>query len=224
MAQAIGQSLSFAVGVGLSAAAIIAVVLMLGTPRGRLTGPMFLAGWIGGILIVGGIVLAAAGGAGASSGGQPAAWVSVLKLVLGLLLLVVAVRQWRGRPKDGEEPEMPSWMETIDKFTAGKALVFGLLLSAVNPKNLLLIVAGAAAIASSGVSTGAEIGSLLVFTLVASIGTGGPVLLYFVLGERSARFLGELKDWMSQNNAAIMAVIALILGAKLIGDALAALG
>ncbi len=224
MSQAIGQSLSFAVGVGLSAAAIIAVVLMLGTPRGRLTGPIFLAGWIGGILIVGGIVLAAAGSVGASSGGQPADWVSVLKLVLGLLLLVVAARQWRGRPREGEEPEMPSWMKTIDKFTAGRAFAFGLLLSAVNPKNLLLIVAGAAAIAGSNVSTGAEIGSLLVFTVVASIGTGGPVFLYFVLGQRSERFLGELKDWMSQNNTAIMAVIALILAAKLIGDALAALG
>lgn len=224
MALAIGQSLSFAVGIGLSAAAIIAVVLMLGAERGRLIGPGFLAGWVGGILIVGGIVLAVAGGAGASSGGQPADWVSILKLVLGLLLLVVAIRQWGGRPKDGEEPEMPAWMKTIDKFTLGRAVGFGLLLAAVNPKNLLLIIAGAAAIASSGVSTTAQIGSLLVFALVASIGTGGPVLFYFLLGERSERFLSELKNWMNQNNAAIMAVIALILGAKLIGDALAALG
>jgi hypothetical protein len=44
--EAIGQSLPFAVGVGLSPIPIIAVVLMLATPRARVNGPAFLAGWV----------------------------------------------------------------------------------------------------------------------------------------------------------------------------------
>lgn len=47
MGQAIGQILSFAVGVALSPLPIIAVVLMLATPTGRVNGPAFLSGWIG---------------------------------------------------------------------------------------------------------------------------------------------------------------------------------
>ena len=52
---------------------------------------------------------------------------------------------------------------------------------------------------------------------------GVPVGIYFALGDRSARVLGSLKDWMARNNAVIMAVLCLIIGVKLIGDAIGAL-
>ena len=112
MADAIGQVLTLAVGVSLSPVPIIAVVLMLGTPAGRRNGPAFLAGWVLGLAVVGTIVLLVAGGAGANDGGEPATWVDVLKLVLGALLLLLAVRQWRGRPRAGEAAELPKWMRT----------------------------------------------------------------------------------------------------------------
>jgi hypothetical protein len=44
MGEAIGQVLSFAVGVAISPVPIIAVVLMLATRRGRVNGPAFLTG------------------------------------------------------------------------------------------------------------------------------------------------------------------------------------
>ena len=50
--------------------------------------------------------------------------------------MLLAVRQWRSRPKEGEEPTLPSWMAAIDSITAGKAFGLGVLLSSVNPKNL----------------------------------------------------------------------------------------
>ena len=65
--EAIGQVLSFGVGVALSPIPIIGVVLMLGTPRARANGPAFIAGWIFGLAVVGTIVLLAASGAGASN-------------------------------------------------------------------------------------------------------------------------------------------------------------
>src|SRR4051794_35884692 len=87
---------------------MIAVVLMLGTPAGRRNGPAFLAGWVLGLAVVATIVLLVAGGAGANDGGEPATWVDVLKLALGALLLLLAARQWRGRPRAGESAELPS--------------------------------------------------------------------------------------------------------------------
>lgn len=42
----------------------------------------------------------------------------------------------------------------------------------------------------------------------------------FTPGRRSERILGGSRDWMGQHNAVIMAVICLIIGAKLIGDAI----
>jgi hypothetical protein len=122
MGAAIGQSLPLAIGVALSPVPIIAVVLMLTTPRARANGPAFVLGWLVGLGVVGAIVLALAGPGGASEEGQPAAWVSWVKLLLGLLLLLVAARQFRGRPHEGEEAPLPKWMGAIDRFTPGQAL------------------------------------------------------------------------------------------------------
>ena len=68
--KAIGQVLSFGVGVALSPLPIIAVVLMLATPKGRTNGPAFLTGWVLGIAVLGTIVLLIASGASASEHGS----------------------------------------------------------------------------------------------------------------------------------------------------------
>ena len=223
MGDAIGQILSLGVGVALSPLPIIAVVLMLATPRARLNGPSFLAGWIAGLTIAGTVVLLVSSGAGASEDGEPATWVGVLKIVLGALLLLVGVRQWRGRPHGGQQAELPKWMRAIDTFGPPKALAMGVLLSAANPKNLLLTVGAAAAIAQTGTGTGAQAVALAVFVVLGTLGVGAPVAIYFALGERSRKLLGGLRTWMGANNAVIMAVLVLLIGAKLIGDGISAL-
>lgn len=218
MNQAIGQVLALAVAVGLSPIPIIGVVLMLATPRARSNGPAFIAGWVAGLAALGTVVLVVAGGAGAGDGNQPADWVNLLKLALGVALLLVALKQWRGRPRAGEAAELPSWMRSVDHFTAGRSAGLGVALAAVNPKNLVLVVGAAATIAQTGASAGKQAVALAVFILIGSIGTSVPVILYFAMGERSKRLLDELKGWMAQNNGTIMAVICLLIGAKLIGD------
>lgn len=223
MGQAIGDLLPAAVGVAISPLPIVAVVLMLVSSRGRVNGLAFLAGWVVGILVAGAILLSVASGANANDGGQPADWVSWLEFVLGLGLLLLAAKQWRGRPHGDDEPVTPKWMGALDEFTPPKAGGAGVVLSALNPKNLLLIVAGAAAVAQTGISTGEQTVAWLVFTLVASIGVAAPVVISVALGDRSRDLLDRLKGWMAHNNAVIMAVLLLVIGVKLIGDAIAGL-
>jgi threonine/homoserine/homoserine lactone efflux protein len=220
---AIGQVLSLGVGVALSPVPIIAVVLMLGTPRARANGPAFVLGWVIGLSVVGTLVLLAASGADASESGEPATWVNVLELVLGGLLVLVAIKQWRGRPAAGDEAALPKWMQAIDTFAPGKALGMGTLLSAINPKNLLLTVAAASAIAQTGIDTGRQAAALAVFVVIGTLGPGLPVAIYFALGERAKHVLDDLKLWLAAHNAAIMAVLCLVIGAKLIGDAITGL-
>jgi threonine/homoserine/homoserine lactone efflux protein len=224
VADAIGQVLSLGVGVALSPVPIIAVVLMLGTPRARVNGPAFVLGWILGLTVVGVIVLVVAGGAGANDAGEPATWVDWVKLVLGVLLLLVAVRQWRRRPHGAEEAALPKWMQAIDQFTPGRSFGIAAALSGINPKNLLLTTAAAAAIAQAGLDTGEEAVSLAVFILVGTLGPAAPVVIYFALGARGTKLLDGLKAWMGSNNTAIMAVLCLVIGAKLIGDGISGLG
>jgi threonine/homoserine/homoserine lactone efflux protein len=224
MADAIGQVLPLAVVVALSPVPIIAVVLMLGTPRARVNGPAFLLGWALGLTVVGALVLVVAGAAKASDNEEPATWVHVLKLALGLLLVLLAVKQWRGRPRRGAENDLPAWMKKVDTFTPGRTIAVAAALSGVNPKNLVVVVAAGAAIAQTGIDTSEQAIALAAFVLVATLGPGLPVAAYFLLGDRARRLLDELKAWMGAHSAAIMAVLCLVIGAKLIGDAVSGLG
>lgn len=223
MGEAIGQSLPLAAGVALSPIPIIAVVLMLTTPRARSNGPGFVVGWLVGLGVVGAIVLVLVGPGGAGAEGQPASWVSWLKLVLGALLLLVAIRQFRGRPHAGEDTPLPKWMGAIDRFTLVQALGGGAALAGANPKNLLLAVGGAVAIAGTGISGGQQAIAYMVFAIIGTLGVGVPVVIYFTMGKRSEQVLGRLKDWMGHNNTVIMAVLCGVIATKLIGDGISGL-
>ena len=143
--------------------------------------------------------------------------------MLGALLLLLAVKQWRGRPRAGEPAPLPSWMKAIDGFTPGRSLGIGAALSGVNPKNLVLTVGAAAAIAQTATSTADEILALAVFIVVGTLGAAIPVALFFVLGDRATPLLEGLKAWMAAHNSAIMAVLCLVIAAKLIGDGISGL-
>jgi hypothetical protein len=223
MGQAIGSSLPLAVGVALSPIPIIAVVLMLTSRRARSNGPAFVIGWLIGLAVIGAIVLSVAGPAGASKSGSPATWVSWVKIVLGAALLLVAVRQFRGRPKNSDEAALPKWMASIDTMKPLTVLGLAALLGGINPKNLLLAVSAGASIAQTGISGADQAIAYAVFALIGTIGVGTPVVIYFALGERSAKMLTTLKDWMGRHNAVIMSVLCLVIGAKLIGDAIGGL-
>ena len=225
MGTVIGDLLPLALGVAISPVPIIAVILMLLAPRATAASVGFALGWVVGIVAVTTMTLVVASGADIGSGSDSgpstgAAWV---QLVLGLLLLAVAARQWRGRPRAGEEAELPKWMAAIDQFNAVKALGLGFLLSAVNPKNLLLCIGAGVAVADSGLDSSDEVVTIAVFTVLAASTVLVPVIGYLVAKERMRRPLDELKVWLQANNATVMAVLVLVIGVTLLGKGIGGL-
>jgi threonine/homoserine/homoserine lactone efflux protein len=219
MGRALGDILPLAVAIAIFPVPIIAAVLLVGSDRGRVKGLAFVLAWFAGLAAVGAVVLVVSGAADASDGGEPATWVSVLLLGLGVLLVAAAAKQWRGRPRDGGEAPTPGWMRTIDGFTVTKAGGAGFALSGLNPKNVLLVVAAAVEIAEVGLPAEQEAAVLIAFALIASAGVLTPLVLAVALGDRSRALLDGLKAWMARHNGVIMAVLFLVIGAKLIGDA-----
>ena len=219
MGSAIGAVLPLALGVALSPIPIIAVVLMLATPRGGVNGASFVLGWLVGLSLVGTIVLLLSGGSG---GSEPATWVGVVSLLLGVALIVLAGLQWRRRPRGGTVA-LPGWMASIDRFGPVKSAGLGLALSAANPKNLLITVGAAAAIAQAGVSPGGQAVALGLFVLLGTLGPCVPLAIYLGLGARSQRILEGLRGWMAAHNTAIMCVLLVVIGLKLLGDGISAL-
>jgi hypothetical protein len=170
---------------------------------------------------VGAIVLVASGDEAGADAGAPADWVSALRLALGMVLLGFAWRAWgRIRRPAGGPAKAPAWMRGLDTMAWPRALGLGALASALNPKNLALAVAGAAAIAQAELPAGRAAIALAVFVVVGTLGVTVPLALHLILGARSAGALARLKDGMIRNNDVIMGVIALIFGVTLIGEAI----
>jgi threonine/homoserine/homoserine lactone efflux protein len=221
--EAVGNVLPLAVAVAVFPVPIITVVLVLGSDRGTAKGLAFVLVWCLGLAAVGAVALVLAGAADGSDEGEPATWISVVLLALGLLLVALAGKQWRARPSPGEETPVPGWMRTIGDFSVAKAGAAGFALSALNPKNALLTVAAAAEIAEVGAPAGEQVVVLVVFVLLASAGVLSPLVASLVLGDRSDALLGGLRHRMARHNAVITAVLFLLIGAKLIGDAVSGL-
>lgn len=215
LSEAIGDLLPSAFAVALSPIPIIAIVVVLGSAHARRSGPAFALGWVAGLLAVSTIVvLLLSGGADADYDDPGLNW---FKIGIGCLFLVMAVQQWSKRNKT----EQPAWMATIDTAPPSRALVLGLALSAANPKNLALTLAAAASIAEAGLDGGDAAVAVAVFVVIGSLTVAGAVLAYLVDAGRAERPLGALREFMSANNAVIMMVVLLLLGAKMLGDGLA---
>jgi threonine/homoserine/homoserine lactone efflux protein len=101
----------------------------------------------------------------------------------------------RSRPRGTGDPPIPRWMGTIESFNVGKAFAVGLFLGALNPKNIPLTIAAAAAIAGTGISNGSQAVALLVFAAVGTIGVAAPLAIYFPMGDRARHLLDDLRQW-----------------------------
>ncbi len=222
LSDAVGDLLPAAIGVALSPIPVVAVVVVLGAPRAQTAGPAFALGWIAGLLAVSVIVVLVVGSGSDPDSDDPG--LNWLKIALGIAFLLMAAKQWTKRPKPDKEPETPSWMATIDSASPTRAALLGAALSGANPKNLALTLTAAASIAEAELDTRDTAIAVAVFTALGSITVAGSVLFYLLAGDRAARPLAAVKQFMADNNAVIMMVVLLLLGAKLLGDGLADLG
>jgi threonine/homoserine/homoserine lactone efflux protein len=216
MAEAIGETLGYAIGIAVSPLPVAAVILMLFSGRARSNSVSFMVAWLLGIAAVTTAVLLIPGlEADDRTPGSAAGWI---KLILGLALLAVAVRQWRSRPGEGDEPDMPGWMQRIDDLRPGASFGLGFLLSALNPKNLLLAAGAGVTIGSLALDGAQTTGAVAVFTVVAALTVAVPVVAYLVAGDRLGTALDRSKEWLVRNNGAVMAVLLVVFGFSLIGD------
>lgn len=220
MSQAIGEVIAFGVGVALSPTAVIAVVLMLVVPGGRLRASVFVGTWALSLAAVATLALLLADGANARQDGAPAGWAIAVQIGLGFLLLAVALWQWRRRGDGDTAAELPAWMRKVDGLTTPKAAGTAMFLAAGKPKNLLLTVGAAIAVAELGVSAGAQAGALVSFVLIGTLALGIPLAISLLMPQRGPVVLASTRSWMVRENATIVVVLCLVFAAKLLGDAL----
>lgn len=214
MRSVIGDVLPLALGVALSPLPIAAVIVMLMTPAARTNGTIFLVAWMSGLAIIGIVVFVLPGLE--TRTGDPTMLAGILRGVLGLLLLGVAIRQWRLRPRTGESIPLPPWMAKIDGFGPVQSAGLAILVTALNPKNLVLTAAAAATIDESRLLPAQQAVGLSVFIALASMTIAIPVLSVLALGQAADQSLARAKGWLIAKNAVVMAILMLVFGVVLI--------
>jgi hypothetical protein len=223
MGAASGELLPLAVAIAISVTTIITTVLMLLSPEAKSRTVGLLVGCLVG---VGGAValftLLADLLPRQDSGGSSLA-AAVIKMVVGVLLVVLALREWRERRGTGDRAELPKWMAGVDSMTPGKALVLGLLLSAVVPKNLLLALSAGLIVGEAGFSSGRAAVVIVVFTAIATSTVAVPVVAHLVAPARMHGPFERLREWLRDNNVTIMVVVLLVIGVVMIGNSIASL-
>ncbi|GAB3389921.1 GAP family protein [Humibacter soli] len=221
MGPLIGTTLPLAIGIAISPVPVIAAILMLLSPKAKSTGVGFLLGWVIGITVAVVVFTLLSSVLPASNPDATKPIIGVIDIVLGVLLLLIGIRQWRSRPEPGEEPKLPAWMKAIDTMTAARGFVLGLVLSAVNPKNLLLAVAAGLAIGSASVVAWQQVIAIIIFVLIASCTIVVPVVAYLLASKAMRGPLDNLRRWLAANNATIMAVLMFVIGFVVIGKGIA---
>ncbi|NYF17832.1 threonine/homoserine/homoserine lactone efflux protein [Microbacterium sp. AK009] len=214
-APVIATLLPIAVGVALSPAAIVQLILVLLSRRRILNGVVFVISLLlfnAAAMLVGGWGAAAVG---ERSDAEPSLGVSVVMITLGALLLVIGIRNWRRRHDTSEL----AVLATISEMGPGAVAVLSFGATFVNPKNLPLLVSAGATVASAA----APLLSGLVFLLVATLPYSATIVYALAGGERAARNLDRARAWLVARNRLIMGVLCIALAIVLVARGAAGL-
>lgn len=217
LSTAIVYSLPMALGVALSPLPIAAVVTILVSTRPN-NAPAFLLGWITGIFFIGAVVFIIPGLD--TERGEPTLLSGWVRLVVGGVLLVVAVWQWRQKPSVNEPVKAPKALSKLDSINTVKTASMGFFLSTLNPKNLLLTFAGATYIDASMATPSQQTIALTIYAVFASLSIIIPIIAYTLFTDRVAAVLVDWKGWLIRNNAVLVAILLVFLGLLVIGNGL----
>lgn len=220
MLPVIGDILPLALGVAISPIPIIAAILMLLSPKARVTSVGFLLGWVIGITaaVTAFTVLSSVLPAEDPDASRPIR--AAIQLLLGVVLFVLAFGQWRKRPKVGEEPQLPTWMKAIDTISFPAAFGLGFLLSALNPKNFVMSAGAGTDIGGAELTVGSTVVVIAIYVILAASTVLVPVLGYLIAADAFRAPLDSLRSWLAAQNTVIMAVLLVVLGTSAIGKGL----
>jgi len=111
----------------------------------------------------------------------------------------------------------------MDSMTPVKAAGLGVLLSGLNPKNLTLSLAAGLTIGAGGLNSEETVIAIAVFVAIAASSVAIPVLAYTAAENRVRQPLDDLRVWLTDNSATVMAVLLLVIGVTILGKGLAGL-
>jgi threonine/homoserine/homoserine lactone efflux protein len=212
-----------ALGIAISPVPIIVVILILFSEKATFNGIAFLTGWIAGLLLVGALILIFVTAERAVSANAFSTSTYAIKALIGFFFLLMAFKNWRDRPKKGEEPKPPKWLAKIDSVRPLESVALGAMNTSLNPKNLSLALAAGLTFMQTDLSGASAWLTPAIFIVIASSTVAVPVLYYIVSGESAEQTLNVWKAWLTANYSTILSILFLILGLQLLLEAFGSL-
>jgi len=199
-------------GITLEPFPLIAFLLILSSEKGTRKGLAFILGWLACLVVVLGAVILLTGGKPPAPATAPSTAVLAIKLALGVVLILYAVRQERRR---GIPRKSPAWMARLDGFSVWSAAGLAAFL-----QPWALVAAGAATVSQAKLSNVWEWLILLLFCVLATSS--------FLYLELSAAFrpaaadalIKKLRNWLDTHQDQVIIVISLLLGFWLAGKSI----
>jgi hypothetical protein len=188
---------------------IIALFLLRGE-RGVLKATAFVAGMATARIVQGvvfGLIFSSKQDTGDGGGGIIT---SVLLLMLGVLLWITAIKQYR--KEDDPDAPPPKWMKMFDSVTPVKAFGFGTLLILISAKLWAFTLSALATIGAAPLSQAENVITFLLFVLLAGSLMLIPIVTSLIAPAWSKTNLERLGVWLARNNRAIVIVIAVLFG------------
>lgn len=209
------QVIPLALGVAASPLPIVAIIVILLTKHARSSSLIFSAAWIVGNFVAIAFAVAFAGKVALPAEGFDLPFEGSITFLLGVGLLVMAWMSRRGRRQSGEPDTTPSWVHSVDNLSPWGGALVAFSNATTSPKNLAFALAAGAIIQTSTPRPTSVLVSELLYVAIASLTIVGPVVVYFVGGERSTEILLRWKRKITDNAAAAMELILFALGLAL---------
>ena len=199
-------------GITLEPFPITGFILLLSAERGSYKGLAFLLGWLTCLVVVIGLVFLVTGNQPPKPQTTPSNALLILKIVIGVVLILFAVRQHRRR---GRPRKTPAWMSRLDQMSLWAAAGLAAFL-----QPWTLVAAGASTIAEAKLSTAGSYLMLLGFCLLATSSYLAMELYTTFAPAAAAPRMKQLRSWLDTHTDRMVIGICLLLGFWLAGKSL----
>ena len=204
------QSLLLASAGLLSVGSITIIILLLMSEHGFRKGLAYMLGYVGGYMLIGVSVVLVGYMVAENNSGESGGFMPILFVILGLLLLFLAQRNWRKQPV--ETSGNPRLFRLIDKITPPKAFALGAVITAINFKNLALFLTAVSIPLLSDLPLPSKIFIVLLDALVFCTAVIVPVLVYILFPKRSDQFLSWIKHTLETHSRSIGIWLPVVFG------------
>ncbi len=210
MGEIIIQLTPFIIGSAVVPLQIMMVILLLNSPRQGLAKAISLVAGMTAIRLLQGFFfgLILSPEPGETSGKSLV--VSTLLVVLGILLLITAYKQWRN--EDDPDGPPPKWLVTLDTLTPLKALGMGAGLVLVSGKLWVFTLSAIAVIEEAQLGQPSSTVAFLIFLLLAQSLLLLAIVIRVIIPERSKSILVSISAWLTTYNRPIVIVVSLVFG------------